>query len=367
MRCSLLSVIFALALSKEQFTNASEARADNINAPNPAAIALKLADGEGGNENNSAATKLCEELGGEVLGLTYKEGPQRGAPMRLCKVKENTDYLNGYVEDHTLLNIKGIKEKEKLSLAMQKYFEHTPYDDRFGGHPAYNYCGQLGGERQVFYDSQRNEWGVCVFKDASGIEEWTLFRGPETMRQFTRMVENAMGVEHMEDAKKLAAHTLCKEVGGEMRGVRFRDDMRKHGDLELCRIQEDGAEGFLAGNIEDFTLYNVKGTKEKSELKHMAVQMFFEHPEYKGKSAGHPAMSYCSQLGGEHMIVRNPDRSESAVCVFQDDSMIEGWTLFRGPEVMKNFAAAVEKVMNMGGFKSSFRGKKEEETETVFM
>ncbi|PQQ35880.1 DUF333 domain-containing protein [Photorhabdus luminescens] len=42
--------------------------------------------------------------------------------------------------------------------------------------PASVFCGKLGGESQIVTQKNGGELSLCVFKNGTIIEEWTLFR-----------------------------------------------------------------------------------------------------------------------------------------------------------------------------------------------
>jgi putative hemolysin len=154
-----LSVAFFAALAAPQLSQAGVA------IPNPASV-------------------LCAELGGTLESFVREDG---GA-ISLCAFNDEL-YLNGLIEEWTLFRHK--QEGAAPSQAVKAYFDHVPYKAPGGlvGHPALQYCLQVGGIRTIIVASTGDQSGVCEFPDGSQIEEWTLFRGPEIHQSLTKVLQ----------------------------------------------------------------------------------------------------------------------------------------------------------------------------------
>ena len=134
----------------------------------PAAPALGLAN---------PASVLCGTLGGVSEGYQLADGSQIG----LCRFSD-AQYLNGMIEEWTLFKhySRGAAAKSQAVVAFEEHVEYEAPQGGTVGHPALNYCQQLKGERVLITDADGGQSGLCKFSDGSQIEEWTLFRGPET-------------------------------------------------------------------------------------------------------------------------------------------------------------------------------------------
>jgi len=132
------------------------------------------------------AAKICADLGGENKTYTLRSGAQTS----LCKFADE-EFLAGYMGEWTLARNYA---RQETSQAVKAYFEHVEYqapDGGMVGHPAKQYCEQLGGEQQIIKD-ELGESGICRFEDGSVIEEWTLFRGPEIHKNLTEALKQFM-------------------------------------------------------------------------------------------------------------------------------------------------------------------------------
>lgn len=90
---------------------------------------------------------------------------------------------------------------------------------------------------------------------------------------------------------------------------------------------QDGLCSFGRGKIPQWTLFRYKrGHPAK------AVELFLQHP----KIAANTAEQYCQRLKGKVEIVESDSEENLVLCVFSDDSSIEGRTLFRGPKSSSN-------------------------------
>jgi putative hemolysin len=130
------------------------------------------------------ASTLCAELGGTNQSYVREDG---GA-ISLCAFNDEL-YLNGLIEEWTLFRHK--QEGAVQSQAVKAYFDHVPYKAPGGlvGHPALQYCMQVGGVRIIIEASTGDQSGVCEFSDGSQIEEWTLFRGPEIHQSLSKVLQ----------------------------------------------------------------------------------------------------------------------------------------------------------------------------------
>lgn len=114
---------------------------------------------------------------------------------------------------------------------------------------------------------------------------------------------------------------LCKSLGGT--GVPLKD---KDGN-------EYSACAFGRAQIDSWTLYGNASRRPQE-----AVETFLKHPEVvlsSGRSDGpigmpNPAAVYCTKVGGQLFMLEDAD-GQGDFCKFSDGSMIEEWTLFRGP------------------------------------
>lgn len=50
--------------------------------------------------------------------------------------------------------------------------------------PASTNCVKKGGSQQSRYDVDGGQWAVCTFADGSACEEWSLFRGECSEKQY---------------------------------------------------------------------------------------------------------------------------------------------------------------------------------------
>ncbi len=132
------------------------------------------------------------------------------------------------------------------------------------------------------------------------------------------------------------ASQLCVELGGTLKPYVLEDG----GALSLCAFQDDV---YLNGLIEEWTLFRYKKGDAAQSL---AVKAYFEHVAYEAPDqgpVGHPALRYCEQVGGTRLIIIESNGDESGVCKFGDGSLIEEWTLFRGPEVHQNLTQVLDR------------------------
>ena len=131
------------------------------------------------------------------------------------------------------------------------------------------------------------------------------------------------------------ASQLCNELGGESKTYKIAS-----GDsLSLCAFKDDK---YLYGLIEEWTLF---GYKTSSESPSQAIQGYLKHEKYQPPqdgTVGNPASHYCSQIGGQTVLIEDEDGNESGLCEFDDGSQIEEWTLFRGPQVHKGLTKVLQ-------------------------
>lgn len=92
--------------------------------------------------------------------------------------------------------------------------------------------------------------------------------------------------------------------------------------------------------IEEWTLYlNANGRNTA------AAQAFITHPSecstptirYRGPFTLHSAADYCAKVGGTELALTD-GTTQTTFCAFPDRSLIEEWTLYRGPNDPLNAA-----------------------------
>lgn len=128
---------------------------------------------------------------------------------------------------------------------------------------------------------------------------------------------HALGLANGEGGKESSgipnpAAVYCKEKGGT--SVMLQSNQ---GELGFCE--------FDRGLIGQWTLLHNR--QEQTE----AARLFLQHPEIEVSVNGNPASIYCEKLNGKVEILKDQDGNEWGVCRFSDRSVIEEWTLFRGP------------------------------------
>lgn len=134
------------------------------------------------------------------------------------------------------------------------------------------------------------------------------------------------------------ASVACKNKGGHT--VIYR---APEGEIGMCALER--------ALIEEWTLRKAATDGATTQ----ATQAFLQHKPWISPSpspaAGRPAMPnpasvYCKQMHGESKILTS-DAGETGICKFADRSMIEEWTLFRGPT-----AGGYALLASLLGFKS---------------
>ena len=112
---------------------------------------------------------------------------------------------------------------------------------------------------------------------------------------------------------------LCQVAGGVVE-TRTTDA----GPLALCRLER--------AMIAEWTLYRALAA-ETPQTANAAVRAFLLHKQVDPATLrGNPASAYCVAVGGTFTLLRDDAGNESGGCFFRDRSMIEEWTLFRGPD-----------------------------------
>lgn len=119
------------------------------------------------------------------------------------------------------------------------------------------------------------------------------------------------------------ASAYCESVGGEI--VRYHED---RGVNSLC--------AFGRAMIGGWTLYYNSVAQVDPQPK--AVVAFLNHGPFDAGSIGggmgmpNPASVYCQQVGGALVLGTLDNGDQMGICQFDDNSSIDQWTLFRGPE-----------------------------------
>jgi putative hemolysin len=104
----------------------------------------------------------------------------QGVPINLSKGISLCNVGGALIEQWTLYRFK-MPTIKRNSTAIQSFLsdEERHIDIGNGGaNPSSQYCIQKGGTINILTDRAGNQTGICHFEDQSGIEEWTLFRGP---------------------------------------------------------------------------------------------------------------------------------------------------------------------------------------------
>jgi len=119
------------------------------------------------------ASTFCTQQGGTVVIAKDSQGSENG----ICKLSQ------AMLPEWTLFRelVKGEK-----TIAIQKFLSGSRYEPNPGRgtgmpNPASYNCSQFGGNLEL-YSVDTGQFGVCKFQDKSGIEEWTLYRGPSDAR-----------------------------------------------------------------------------------------------------------------------------------------------------------------------------------------
>ncbi len=112
------------------------------------------------------------------------------------------------------------------------------------------------------------------------------------------------------------AGAYCLSVGGKIFSLKGEEGS----NYEMCT--------FDRGMIEVVTLWYTKRVPE------LAVKAFQEHIEVSIPAYEHPANYYCTANGGKVVIGLDSKQNQWGLCQFSEQghlSLIDGWTLFRGP------------------------------------
>ena len=91
--------------------------------------------------------------------------------------------------------------------------------------PASDYCVKQGG-KSIIVKSSKGDYGVCMLKDGTAMEEWEYYRQNNTPRNTEAAV---IGMPN-------PASAYCVEQGGESILVRS-----KKGDFGVCRLKDGTA------------------------------------------------------------------------------------------------------------------------------
>ncbi len=106
-----------------------------------------------------------------------------------------------------------------------------------------------------------------------------------------------------------------------------------------------GACAFGQALIEEWSLFRAPGLQNNGRA-NIAVQSFIDHSSTNppGSIEGNPASTYCVHSSGALLMVADAEGNADGFCRFKDGSMIEEWTLLRGPKDTdgKKLAAAVK-------------------------
>lgn len=125
------------------------------------------------------------------------------------------------------------------------------------------------------------------------------------------------------------ASQLCSDLGGRVEMLSGTG-----GQVGFCRL--DGA------LVEEWTLLREVNGESQAALDAFLNHVPFHAP--KGRGGANPAALYCTQVGGTVTQLRQQDGGTVGACTFADRSIIEEWTLFRGPSDSANqdLAAVVQ-------------------------
>ena len=105
--------------------------------------------------------------------------------------------------------------------------------------PASDYCTKQGG-KSIIVKSSKGDYGVCMLKDGTAMEEWEYYRQNNTPRNAEAAV---IGMPN-------PASVYCVEQGGESILVRS-----KKGDFGVCRLKDGTA-------VEEWEYYRENNKKE---------------------------------------------------------------------------------------------------------
>lgn len=98
---------------------------------------------------------------------------------------------------------------------------------------------------------------------------------------------------------------------------------------------------FDGGRIGLYTLYGVVRSKAQTQATNFFLFHQVKMPEYDGSYS--PDHRYCSLAGGEPVSIGNKKGDVLfAMCKFPDWSVIEAWTLLRGPKIEKKLAEVLK-------------------------
>lgn len=120
-------------------------------------------------------------------------------------------------------------------------------------------------------------------------------------------------------ANPAAVH--CKALGGQLTSLRT-----SAGEASFCR--------FGGALVSDWTMYRATKLKQPNQ----ATKAFLLHDGIMPSpvNGANPAAIYCANVGGYAVPYQQPDHGEVGICQFPDNSQIEEWTLFRGPNDASN-------------------------------
>ncbi len=91
-----------------------------------------------------------------------------------------------------------------------------------------------------------------------------------------------------------------------------------------------GACAFGKAVIEEWSLLRAPGL-HANEKPNMALRSFLNSSSDAGTIEGNPAAIYCGRSSGSVVTVTDGSGDVGGFCQFKDGSMIEEWTLLRGP------------------------------------
>ncbi len=123
------------------------------------------------------------------------------------------------------------------------------------------------------------------------------------------------------------AVSYCKSTGGKVETYRFYDGAGHEfaKPARVCNYPDaSGTDPFGHAIIDLATLYADKAT--------LAALAYYGKPAWNGKLKTTPAKDYCLQLGAAPSFQgswsRKPGGDQSGMCMFEDGSFMEEWTLF---------------------------------------
>jgi putative hemolysin len=123
------------------------------------------------------------------------------------------------------------------------------------------------------------------------------------------------------------AVSYCKSTGGKVETYRFYDGSGHEfaKPAHVCNYPDaSGSDPFGHALVDLATLYAAKPT--------LAALAYYAKPAWDGKFNATPAKDYCLQLGAAPAFHGSwslkPGGGQSGMCMFEDGSFMEEWTLF---------------------------------------